>query len=162
MIPIISDAGPILTFARANRLELPRAVLPQLIISPVVFGEIAVKGAGKPGSDEIRQSLGEWITVQPLKDPAFLNQVKGLDPGEREAIAVALETGGTLLIDEKMGRAEARRLGIPLLSTLAVLEDALVSGLIPRVKPILDELIEAGFRLHRNLYEQFLISLRES
>lgn len=157
--PPVSDAGPIISFARADRLEILYRVLPQLILPEVVLEELTVKGIGRPGADAVDQGRGKWILVKPLTNQARLAQVSPLlDPGERQAIALALELGAELLIDERAGRAEARRLLVPLLSTLAVLRVAHKPlGLIPQVKPVLDHLIRAGgFRLSKALYTQYI------
>jgi len=158
MTPPVADTSPILVFARAGRLELLRIVIPQLIVPPTVYEELTVKD-GYPGVAEVKQGRGTWIVVQPLTDPTILTRVKLLDPGEREAIA--LELGRDILMDERAGRIEARHLGVPLQSTLSVLEVALLDGLIPRVKPELDHLINAGFRLSKMLYQRFLQDLGE-
>ena len=44
-----------------------------------------------------------------------------VDPGEREAIALALATGATVVLDDRRGRRRARSLGVPLTGTLGVL-----------------------------------------
>ncbi len=64
-----------------------------------------------------------------------------LDEGEREAITLALDTPGTLLlIDEIKGRAVATRLGVAVTGTIGVLLKAKQRKLIPAVRPLLDEL----------------------
>lgn len=44
-----------------------------------------------------------------------------VDPGEREAIALALATGATVVLDDRGGRRRARRLGVTITGTLGVL-----------------------------------------
>ena len=48
---IVADTGPLLSFARADRLALLRDVVGTLIIPEAVYEEIVVRGAGKPGAD---------------------------------------------------------------------------------------------------------------
>lgn len=110
MALVVADASPILSYARANQLGLLQGVLPDLVIPPVVYNEIVIAGAGRPGAQEVATST--WIRRQALTTVAFLNQVSpALDPGEREAIALALEFSCPLLIDEAKGRKEAERTG---------------------------------------------------
>lgn len=45
-----------------------------------------------------------------------------LGPGERETIALALETGTTAVMDDRRGRRRARSLGVPATGTLGVLQ----------------------------------------
>ena len=67
-----------------------------------------------------------------------------------------------VLIDEKKGRAVAKRLGLRYLGLLGVLVEAKQRGLIDELKPILDLLIQkAGFRVSQTLYGQVLASVGE-
>jgi predicted nucleic acid-binding protein len=81
-----------------------------------------------------------------------------VDEGEAEAIALAFELNADLLlIDERIGRAVASRLGIRFIGLLGVLIEARHKGLILAVKPVLDELIAgAGFWVTRELYDSVL------
>lgn len=159
---IVADAGPILSFARAERLGLLRAVLPSLILPQEVHGEIVEQGAGRPGAAEVAEGVGSWLEVRTLGDAEVLDRVGAhLGAGEREALALGLELGLPVLVDERAGRREAQRLGLERVSSLIVLRRAVQTGLIPRARPVLDELIEAGFRLGRPLYEAFLQDLGE-
>jgi predicted nucleic acid-binding protein len=75
-----------------------------------------------------------------------------LDPGESEAIALALELGADLLIDEAAGRAEAQRLGIRPIGVLAVLVRGKQLGRIDKVMPLVERLRnEYGFFLSPEL-----------
>ena len=54
-----------------------------------------------------------------------------LDPGESEAIALAVEVDADiLLIDEQTGRQEAVRRGLKVAGTLSVLDEAEQAGLV--------------------------------
>jgi uncharacterized protein len=158
---IVADSGPILSFARANRLDLLREVTGELIIPSAVDEDIVVRGAGKPGATEVQGA--SWIRRLSVHDRAFVDQLPPkLHLGEREAIALAKEQGATLLVDEREARREARRQGIAVLGSLTILSEAKTRGIIPRVTPILDELIAAGMYIGESLYEAFLRQLREA
>jgi len=83
-VKIVSDAGPILLFARAGRLEILRQVVGELIIPPAVVEELAVRGRGRAGVDEIE--LGRWIKRENVQDrsvsveKAVEGQSKGVIP----------------------------------------------------------------------------------
>lgn len=166
MLPPVADTGPIISFARADRLALLRAVIPELILPPEVFSEVTRPGPGgstRPGAEDVRRGQNVWVRVQAVTEPTMLVQVDpDLDDGERHAIALALELGRDLLIDERTGRREARRLGVQLISSLAILQLARRDGIIPLARPELDRLISKGFRLHTRLYEDFLTNLGEA
>ena len=87
-----------------------------------------------------------------------------LDPGESEAIALALEINADLLlIDECRGKTEANRLGIRITWLLGVLMEAKQRSLIPAVRPLMDNLIATSqFRVSQALYNQILAMVGES
>lgn len=150
--PIVCDAGPLITFARAERLALLHRVVRRLAVPEAVHHEIIVKGAGKPGAAEVETA--EWIACQTIRDARAAGALPAsLGAGEREAIALCQELGACLLADDPAARREARARGIPLISTLDILDEAKASEMIPSVRPTLDRLIRTGFRVKRTLYE---------
>jgi predicted nucleic acid-binding protein len=157
---IVSDAGPLLSFARAHRLHLLRRVTGTLIIPPAVYEEIVVYGAGKPGSAIVQAA--SWIIREPVRDRVFVTQLPTrLHLGEREAIALAKERSAFLLVDESEARREARRQGVTILGSLRVLKEAKDRGIITQVKPTLDELIASGIYISDSLYRAFLHDMAE-
>ena len=82
-----------------------------------------------------------------------------LDPGELEAIALALATqADVLLIDEKRGRAAARQAGLVVAGVLGELLHAKFGGRLPAIKPELQRLrSEAGFFVDAGI-ERFILS----
>ncbi|MDA2935102.1 hypothetical protein MYX82_12285 [Acidobacteria bacterium AH-259-D05] len=94
-MPIVSDSGPILSFARANLLDCLRDVAGELIVPYAVHEEI-LGDLKMPGSKTIAESV--WITRQSVRDPRL---VARLHRGEREAIALAKELGAALLVDDR-------------------------------------------------------------
>jgi predicted nucleic acid-binding protein len=158
---IVADSGPILSCARANQLELLHQVIGGLTIPDAVYADIVVRGAGKPGSTEVQGA--SWIHRLSVRDRAFVDQLPPkLHLGEREAIALAKEQGVALLVDEREARREALHQGITILGSLTILREAKTRGIIPHVRPILDELIAAGMYISEALYEAFLRQLGEA
>jgi predicted nucleic acid-binding protein len=96
-----------------------------------------------------------------LTDPEIANRLqrdRGLDPGEANAIALAIELqADDLLIDERLGRREALQFGLSIIGILGILIIAKQRNLIPTVRPVMDDLIDrAGFRVSSKLYQQVL------
>lgn len=155
---IIADSSILICFANAKKLNLLKDVTGKIIIPEAVYQEIAVKG--KPGADKILVS--DWIEAKTIKTKEIVrNLPPHLGKGEKEAIILAKELDGFLLIDDPSGRKEAERLGIKFTGTLGILQEAQAKKLIDKVRPILDELMASGLRIHSKLYKEFLEKMGE-
>ncbi len=158
---VVADAGPLLSFVRAERLALLKSVTGSVIIPTAVYEEIVVKGRGKRGADEVEYA--DWIERRSIRDQTFADRLPHkLHSGEREAITLAREIGGVLLVDELEVRKEAQRLGIHYFGSLGLLKEAKQRGLILAVKPVLDALIAAGTYVSKSLYQDVLEQVGEA
>jgi len=54
----VADAGPLISFARADRLELLHQVVGELWIPEAVYQELVTQGAGRPRAEEAREENG--------------------------------------------------------------------------------------------------------
>ena len=80
-----------------------------------------------------------------------------LDRGEAEVIALAQELNADLvIIDERLARRHAKRLGLNLTGTLGVLLKAKRQGLLPAIKPLIDQLRHGGIWLSDALVAEAL------
>jgi len=152
---MVADAGPILSFARANRFDLLRQVVDALIIPDAVYDDIVIRGTGKPGAEEVVQA--SWIHRRSVQDRTLVDQLPAkLHLGEREALALARELGMVLLIDEREARRAAAQYQIVHIGSLRILAEAKQRELLPAVKPVLDALMTAGMFIDESLYHSFL------
>ncbi|HEX6819075.1 MAG TPA: DUF3368 domain-containing protein [Ktedonobacterales bacterium] len=160
---VVSNTSPIVNLAVVGKLELLRDLYGRVIVPEAVYHEIAVRGQGQPGALELQT----WSCFQtrPATDKALVAQLEqDLDPGEAEAIALAVQlSADTLLIDERRGRTVAARFSVPVTGLLGVLVLAKRRGLLAAVKPVLDHLkAKAGFYIRGDLYTRVLQSVDES
>jgi len=152
---VVSDTSPITSLAKIRRLDLLRTLYHSITIPTAVDSELR-RG---------QIVLPDWIQVQSAADRAVVAQLEAdLDPGEAEALAVALELGADLvLIDEKRGRDVAHRLGLRFVGLLGVVLDAKRQGHLRAVRPLLDELAaEAGFWIRDDLRREILEAAGET
>jgi predicted nucleic acid-binding protein len=133
-VRVVSDSGPLIHLARAGHFDLLQLLYQRLLIPPSVYQEVAVRGRGKDGSREL--SGAEWIhRHRPRRADivAALGAFLGL--GEAEAIALAAERKGTLLlIDEVQGRRVALKMGISVKGTLGLLLEGYRRRHVPDLK----------------------------
>ena len=101
------------------------------------------------------------INTQQVKAPRESQEHIDLD--EVEAIILALELKADLLLmDERRGQALASSYGLSLTGLLGVLVQAKKTGLIPAVKPLIEQLIEdADFRVSDKVYATILEFAKE-
>lgn len=159
---VVSDTSALANLAIIDHLWLLESIYQTVIIPDVVARELTE--ASNPLIPAILQ-VG-WIQPQPLTNSELANQLqqeRGLDAGEANAIALALELqADDLLIDERLGRQEALRLGLSIIGILGILLVAKQRSLIPQVQPVMDTLIsQAGFRVSPQLYQRVLALAEE-
>ena len=162
---VISDTSAITNLAAIQYLQLLPQLYNQITIPEAVYRELAEIDPPVPGTLEVQ--MASWLEVRQVVNRNVVERLQievRLDPGESEAIALALELNADLLlIDERRGRAEANRLGVKITGLLGILVEAKQKKLIVNVKPLMDTLIATSdFRVSSALYSQILDIVDES
>jgi len=160
---VVSNTSPIFYLSTIGHLDLLRQLYDEIVIPTTVFNEITNVG-NTDTSARVVPTLS-WIKTQSATDQDFVNTLRTeLDPGEAEAIALAVELNADrLLMDERLGRAAAMRAGLQVTGVLGILIAAKRNNLIQEVKPLLDALIEqVGFWIDARLYSEVLQAVGES
>jgi uncharacterized protein len=159
---VVSDTSPILNLARIGRLDLLASLYTEVLVPAAVRRELSDFRRDRPAAVEVPPA--RWLIVAPLRVPERMAELRqGLDPGEAEAIALALERqADLLLLDERRARRIASALGLRISGLLGVLAEAKRAGLIERAEPVLDDLIQrARFWIAPDLYARVLRELGE-
>jgi len=132
---IISDTSPLTALLLIGRGDLLTSLFERVVIPPAVERELLCAHADLP----------PWLEVTaPQRIPASVLE-GGLDAGETEAIALALDLHpDTLLMDERLGRRLAQQHGLPVTGLLGLLALAKNSGLICAVVPVIRDLQDKG------------------
>lgn len=161
---VVSDTSPLSSLAIVGQLSLLQQLYGKVIIPTAVASELANT---EPEDSRVTAVLSStWIETQSVTNRTLVEMLQNegkLDLGESEAIALSVELNvDELLIDERLGRREAKRLGLPIIGVLGVLVVAKGRGLISAVRPIMDDLIlQAGFRVSNRLYAEVLQAASE-
>ncbi len=153
---VISDATPLIAFAKINHLALLRELFDILYIPQAVYTEVAVSAPTRPGATIIRHA--DWIQVRVPVDKRKIAYLRAdLDPGEAEALVLAEELAADwVLIDEIKARLAAESLGIKYIGTVGLLLLAKQRGYIVAIKPVMDMLRSRKFYLSDRVYRSVL------
>ena len=148
------------------------ALVGQTHLLPVLFGEVVIPEAVQAEFERLAASSGrfsglrlpEWVQTKRAHPSADQDErLQHLDPGESEAIALAVELNAdAVLMDENEGRAVAQAHGLRAIGILGILIQARHLGHLPIIRPVLDALREkAKFRLSDSLVHQALVMCQE-
>lgn len=152
---VVADTSPLNYLILIRQQDLLPKLFQRVFVPPEVLSEL-----GDPDAPLVvrswLQNLPEWLEVKAPQTPPD-EALRLLDPGEREAIQLAQEQGADLLlIDERRGSAEARRLGLTTTGTIGVLLAAGELGLIDAKEACRRLLTETTFRATPELRAKFL------
>lgn len=154
---VVSNTSPILNLALVGRLDLLHELFGPVLVPAAVAQELSALELRLPVLAGVLRPA--WIRVESTVGAASVVALESeLHAGEAEAIALAMETSADLLLlDERMGRRVAAGLGLAVGGLLGVLLTAKRRGLLPAVRPVLDEVIaQAGFWVDATLYARVL------
>ncbi|MFQ5853014.1 MAG: DUF3368 domain-containing protein [Candidatus Binatia bacterium] len=153
---LVIDASALITLARINRLDLLPKLAKKVYIPPAVYDEVVGKGKDRPGSREVMRAT--WITRRRVRDQRAVARLRAqLGGGEAEAIVLARELSADFVIlDDARARQIAEREGNKGLGLLGLLIRAKQRGIVEVLKPIIDEMMEAGFFIDDALYRSIL------
>lgn len=150
---VVSDTSPIRYLMLIRAIDVLPTLFGEVLIPPTVAAELFHPKT----PEEVHtgfQTLPAWIKVQaPLK----VDAIERLDPGEVEAIALALELDADrLLIDDNAGKRAAKRFGVTAICTIAILDLAAKQGLVD-FRDALETLdTRTNFRMPSDLRDRLL------
>lgn len=140
----VSNSACLIALERIGRSELLSKCFDTVTIPPGVLTELGRKI--------------DWLVVRSVQNKAVITSLKTqIADGESEAIALAMELGDVFIVlDDKKARRIAKQLGLKVIGTAGLVLRAKTKGLVPEIKPILDALQEADFRISNTLYQEAL------
>jgi predicted nucleic acid-binding protein len=151
MPEVVSDTTPLIALSKISKLDLLEVLYGEINIPAGVFEEYE-EGKNKDFYKEILKL--DWIKIREIKNKKELENYPELDRGEKEAIALAEEIKGDLLIiDEVRGRKIAKSKGLKITGTVGVLLKAKKKRSIHEVLPFVYELRDKGTWIGDDLIE---------
>jgi len=152
-VKTVSNATPIISLSSIGKIELLRDIFQNIIIPQAVYDEIKAKQ--KDGYEEVN---AQFIIVQSVTNTEralFYGNMLGM--GEAQTIVLSEEIkADNTIIDENIGYAIAKDVGLNVIRTLSILLKAKELGLVSSVKPLIDEMILRKRWYSRHVYHAFL------
>ena len=141
---IISDSTCLIALDRIGQLTLLKQLFEQIYVPTAVHREFGKKV--------------NWIKVTSVHNPIAIKTLMiQIDAGESEVIALALEMQDCVaILDDKKARRIAQDIGLKITGTVGLLLKAKKDGLIDKIKPLLNQLNDAGFHVGGILYQNAL------
>jgi predicted nucleic acid-binding protein len=142
----VCNTSPLQYLYQIDQIDLLPRFYTEVIIPPAVQRELTV---GRSIGVSLPDIAGLcWIHMCAPTQVQPFALATTLGDGEREALALAVETPDSLLImDDGLARRVGRLLGLTMTGTVSILARAKREGLIPQLAPMLEQLEDLGFRL---------------
>lgn len=153
---VVSDSSPLIALSRTDHLSVLRRLFGTVLVPEAVMRELATETGWHR---HVLHREHPWVEPRKVESDHLVSSLLvDLDPGEAEAIALAMEVDADLvLLDERRGRQRANDLGLRYTGTVGLLLEAKRRGYLPRIQPVLKALREAGFWLGEDVYQRALI-----
>jgi uncharacterized protein len=152
---IVINTSPWLALSICNQVDLLPSLFDNVFIPRKVKNEIIAGGIQQVGVSSFANA--DWLKVRPVKDKDKVTFLHGLDQGEAEVIVLAKELGvEKVLIDERLGRLEAKVLGLSVMGTLGVLLKAKRQNLLTEIHPLIIQMRQGGIWIGEQLVSDVL------
>lgn len=146
MPELICDTSALQYLHQIGCLEVLQSLASQVVAPPAVAKELAAGIADGYNVPDIGQ-IG-WSTIRCPKEESTVTEVFGLGSGERQVLALALESAEAIaVLDDRAARRAAEELRVRFTGTLGLLLDAKRLGRLTAIAPLLKKLRGLGFRL---------------
>lgn len=143
-VVVVADAGPLIALGRLDRLDLLPRLFSEVQVTSTVLDECLVH----PSLLDAQRIADALAAGMICSYPDVERDYAGpLDPGESSAIARAHAIGAGLLMDDRAAVRHARAIGLKVIGTLGILVLAKRRGLLPEIRPLIDQLRNSGHYL---------------
>jgi predicted nucleic acid-binding protein len=154
---IISDTTIIITLINIDRLNILQLFTNKIYITQEVYEEVAYRVYAKVILDEYIKN--QFIEKRDATNRQIYNEFRYiLDDGEASSIALAMEMGLPLIIDEKKGRRFAQRQGVEIIGLIGILRFLYIEGTLSKeeAEEIIKRLNSTNFRISSSLIDMIL------
>ncbi len=151
----IINASPLIFLTRSHHLDLLQTFAREIWVPEPVAMEILHRGQQDITARAIKET--DWLITLPVTSiPVIITEWR-LGAGESSVLALANEHPSTeTIIDDLAGRKCAASLNIPVRGTLGIVLIAKKRGLIPKARPVIEDMMRAGLYLSRKVVDEAL------
>jgi predicted nucleic acid-binding protein len=155
---VVADTTPLRHLIAIGEADLLRRLFGVVTVPVAVWNELQAESTPNLVKRWVAAAPA-WIAIRSPGEPAAADaELSSLDPGELEAIQLAIELNAdVLLIDDREGRAVAMRMRLPVTGTLGVLERADTMGLLANFAQTIADLEASGFFMSARLRDAALL-----
>jgi len=151
----VSNTSPLLYLYRIGRIEVLAQIFGAVWTVPAVVAELAE--GQKQGYEVPNSAEYGWLRVKSPQSVPSEWLARDLGRGEIEAIALALEQPGSIVIlDDALARRIAQAAGLEVWGTLRVPLEAKKRKFVPAIAPIVDELRTSGMWISEDVRRRIL------
>jgi predicted nucleic acid-binding protein len=158
---VLTDTSPLIGLSRVDGLHWLAALFGTVEMTREVHDEL---NAGLGTEPRIARALDEGDLTISKRPPCDLTAPPQLGSGEWSSIQAALQHDGPtlLLLDERLARREAKRLGLQVAGTAAIIGLAEQQALTPSARAAFETLLHSDFRIAASVIRDVLSRLNKA
>ena len=142
----VINTSPLIALAKISQISLLSQVCSEIVIPSGVVQEINCGPNNDPARTWISNEGVSWIRAVEQVDPVVAAWDLGL--GESHVLSWAYKNlGYEAILDDRAAKNAALSLSIPVRGTLGVILLAKLEGRLSEAKPVLNQLVQVGFRV---------------
>jgi len=154
------NTSPLVFLSRAGLLDLLQIAGQRVVVPLAVMAEIEARGTRDDTAEAIRRT--DWLEI--VEVPEIPERIQAWDLGKGESSVLAwghLHPGAEVIIDDLAGRRCAAALQIPVRGTLGLVLVARQRAIVPKARPVIDQLRRSGMYLSDRLVSEVLALVGE-
>jgi len=150
----VINASPLIFLSRSRHLDLLQCIAQTIWVPEPVADEIMHRGTQDVTARAIEDTA--WLVIRAVTETPTSILEWRLGAGESATLALAHAQGVEAIIDDLAGRKCAASLGIPVRGTLGTVLVAKKRGVIPKARPVIEDMMAAGLYLSRSVANEAL------